>query len=130
MSELKLTLKFEDNPEDISAANGEMFRECRSLVDYVNVIDHTDASANIPEISTQRNVMGMEIAIGTIILTAFAGEAVRGLLQFIKHRIESKFPKYNYIIIIQKGEKILVEVKSSNFSDLDIYKLITEIEDC
>jgi hypothetical protein len=92
MSELKLTFEFEDKPEDISAANGEMFRECRSLVDYVN--DHTDASATIPEISTKRNVKGMEIAIGTIILTAFAGEAVRGLLQFIKHRIESKFPKY------------------------------------
>jgi hypothetical protein len=128
MSELKLRLEFEDNPEDISAAKGEMFRECRSLVDYVN--DHTDASATIPEISTQRNVRGMEIAIGTIILTAFAGEAVKGLLQFIKHRIESKFPKYNYIIIILKSGKILVKVKSSNFIDLEISKLITEIEDC
>jgi len=127
MSELKFTLDFEDGPEDFSVAKEEMFKECELLKDWVN--DNNIASASTPEISTSRNVKGVEIAIGTIILTAIIGKAIDALLQYIKHRIESGFQKYDYIFIFQKGEKRL-DIKSSNFTDLEISKLIKEMEDC
>jgi len=130
-AEIELELKLENIPSgssDAQTKKQELTTECELLIESAKEMG---ARVNLPEITTSEGARGVEIAIGTIILTIITTESIRLLFQYIKNRIESGFQKdYNYEIVLNVGgERKSLEFRASNFTEKEISALTEKINE-
>ena len=123
-NDLKLTLRYEYESEDISNAKEQMWEECSSLNEFIN--DNVDVSAEIPTIESTKGTKGAELLIGTIVLAAFTSGAVNSLINCIKVWRESR--RKDFTFVLEHGGKRMA-IKSSNFDEENILNLTHEIKE-
>ena len=123
-NDFKLTLQCEYESIDISNAKEQMWKECRSLKEFINY--NVDVSAEIPTIESTKGTKGAELLIGTIVLAAFTSGAVNSLINCIKVWLESRRKEFTFVFE-HDGER--VEIKSSNFNEENILNLTHKIKE-
>lgn len=121
-NDFKLTLQCGYESIDISDAKEQMWKECRSLNEFIN--DNVDVSAKIPTIESTKGIKGAELIIGTIVLAAFTSGAVKSLINCIKVWLESRRKEFT-IVFECSGKKVVII--SSNFDEENLIHKIKEL---
>ena len=120
--ELRLTLEFENDSGDTQAAKEEMLRECRSLAELFN---NNATSAKIGETGEmQPGAKGIPLVIGSIVLDAVTGGAVKGIFDCIKTWLVARRKEFTFHV--EKGG-VKIDFHSSNLDEQQITLLTAKL---
>jgi hypothetical protein len=124
-AEVVLQLKLENIPSGSSDAQIKeelLTRECELLI---NEAGEMGVRASFPKKAATKYARGIEMVIGSVILTAVTTEAIKFLFQYIKNRIKAGYQQdYRYEMLLEKGgESKRVKFMASNLTEEEIRKI-------